>query len=380
MDGFLFLKKNRQKVKNKILWLFLFLSIWALGINLSLFDSFHRQTFMGLAFLNLFMSWYMGKNLHWSAGLGYGYFMISSALKTTFAQSFWPNFQLEEIVGFESLVQASQVYVILISMFFMLSKKDFMDDIKLVLLSFGILDSIVLSIRWWIGLDPYYLFNNAAIDASYIACCIPMISQILRKHLGDFLYVLLLMAFAAPCIFTKTSSGVLGACLFLALRFGEVKGMLLAMGSAVLGFILQRDELFNSSGRFNIWTMAMKYWAENVNPFLGSGLGTFQMLGPAIQISDAIKKGQTDATLSGFFWMHNDWLQILFESGIFGFLIAGLVYGIALKKAKETTFQVLIIFGAMALIQMPLRHIIFTCFGAYILVDALGTTEKRGSN
>lgn len=379
MVGFPYPKRIQPMLKSKNILLLVIVVIWSIGVQIKIFDSFHRQTFMGMAMLDLFLAYYLYKNCHKVAGIAFGYFSLNSIARIVFPQSFWPTFQLEEIVGFESLVSAGHLYMILILIFFILLPKDSYKDLKKLFLAFAILDSAILTIRWCLGLNPYFLFNNPAIDASFISCCIPLVSEVSKKYLTKFVYILSMALFCAPCILTKTSSGILGLSLFFILSWAELKGLLTFCLVAIVGFIMQGESILNSSGRFNIWSMCMKYWVQNVDPFIGAGIGTFQMYGPAIQIADALIRKQPEGTMiPGFLWMHNDWLQILFETGAIGLILIVALYGISLKKSyNSVTFQVLIIFGAISLIQMPLRHIIFTCLGVFAMIEALRSTEKQ---
>lgn len=61
--------------------------------------------------------------------------------------------------------------------------------------------------------------------------------------------------------------------------------------------------------RLQNWIVFMDWWKYNANPFLGTGTGSFQWLGPAI----------TNRRNNIFIWMHNEYLQALFEQGIIGF-------------------------------------------------------------
>jgi O-antigen ligase len=148
-------------------------------------------------------------------------------------------------------------------------------------------------------------------------------------------------------------------------------GSLFAISVAIAGFLSQGKELLDSNGRFNIWHMAMKGWWANSNKFIGTGPGTYVIYGPSIQLDEAVAAGQTSIR-SAFLWMHNDWLETLFTTGFIGLGFAVAVFTTAVWTARKlpAVFTSLVVYGAMAFIQMPLRHIIFALLGTLLLLEA----------
>ncbi len=77
--------------------------------------------------------------------------------------------------------------------------------------------------------------------------------------------------------------------------------------------------------------------------------------------------------MSLFVWMHNDWLQILFELGIIG-LAAAIIFYICLIKhswnKKNYLFPIVCTYGFISLTQMPLRVFVFQLLGACLIMMA----------
>jgi O-antigen ligase len=123
--------------------------------------------------------------------------------------------------------------------------------------------------------------------------------------------------------------------------------------------------------------MAYDYTTKESNPMLGDGAGSFAKLGPVLQYREALKNKA--AGFPGFFWMHNDWLQIFFEFGYIGLGIAVLLFFYALYclRANPDYFASLMTFGAISFIQMPLRWFLFSWFGAFLLSKAYEMRRLR---
>jgi O-antigen ligase len=92
------------------------------------------------------------------------------------------------------------------------------------------------------------------------------------------------------------------------------------------------------------------WWFDNANPWTGTGTGTFFWLGPTAQMAH----GPVGA--EGYFtYMHSDWLQILWEQGIPGLVLAFAIAVAAFRKLNAPDRGVLCGLSVMALSQMPLR-------------------------
>lgn len=118
---------------------------------------------------------------------------------------------------------------------------------------------------------------------------------------------------------------------------------------------------FDSSGRVPAWIRFFTWWAQNANALIGTGTGSFQWLGPAI---DGFLAGRKEGEI--FMHMHNDWLQVLFEGGIIGFILVVGSYFNLLKRSwsRPMLFQAVIALGAFCLTYHPLRFFpsaVFIC-------------------
>lgn len=117
----------------------------------------------------------------------------------------------------------------------------------------------------------------------------------------------------------------------------------------------------SSSGRVGAWGSLFEWWRDNANPVIGTGLGTFEWLGPYIQMSN----GQTQEF---FLWMHNDYLQVLFEGGLvgLGLFLAVCVLCAWRAREKKIVLPCLAAIGVCMLSQFPLHWFLSSLWIAFM--------------
>lgn len=303
--------------------------------------------------MSLFLSFILYQKFHWSIGFGYAYFSVVSIPRFIFEQYFWQGYDLGTLVGFAECVAVGFAWVTVITMAFFFMQEKHLRFLEKFLLSVAFIDMVILSIKIIRGKDPFFVLNNAAIDVSFMACLLPLAWKKTKWWALLFIF---------PCIFTKTSSGILGAGVFLGfliLEYSKFWAVMIAALVANIGYWMQGDILFHSSGRYDIWKMMWAFTKNTHSYWFGKGVGTFYMYGPAIQMNNY---KEIPEVMAGFFWMHNEWLQIVFETGFFGLIFASLIYFLALHKSRKEAYiwQSLILFGLLSVIQPTLRHGVFS--------------------
>lgn len=349
--------------------------------------SYQIELILGMLVMFLFLAKVIGRTYGWLPAVAFAYFCLNALPRIVLPLILFKGFQIEVISGFESIVAESLVYMLLIVFFFCFLG---LKDMSIVLWIFSVLalsSTIVMAVKMLAGQIPFMLFNNPAINVAFISCMLPFFLNRVRHP-----YQWAIIAFMwFICIISQTSSGILGVGLstaaYLWASHGFKKksfliGSLIALAIGGAGYLTQKEMLFNSSGRLGVWALTMKFWWNEGSIWFGQGAGTFQIYGPAIQMAEAVRLGVKDVDIPGFFWMHNDWLQVLFETGVIGFGLVLSLYLNALWRLRNTpaVWASLITFGAMAFIQMPLRHIIFTSLGAYLMIFSFRTHEERDAN
>lgn len=352
------------------------------------------ETYIGLSLLSLFMAWKLYKRFHWSVGLAFAYFSVYNFTRTTYALLFWKGLELPDMIAFEATVTDAQIFMLLIAAFFLLTScsRVFHQHMEDFFITLGLVDSIVMLGKFFyyhvndqsdLSKTPYFLLNNSALDSAFISCVLYFVIQ---QRLW-----LLAIPFIGACLISNTSTGILGLGLGFFIYYGinayytkSWRLLLLFTPIPVLiasvGYWMQKEVLFNSSGRTSIWKMSWEFWRQNFTALFGAGMGTYLVWGPSIQVNNALTHGAKEGTvITSFPTMHNDWFQILFETGVIGLVLAIAVWAFALFKArhKPAIFTSLVVFGATAFIQMNLRWFIFAFFGAWLLSRAFIIEESQ---
>jgi hypothetical protein len=98
-----------------------------------------------------------------------------------------------------------------------------------------------------------------------------------------------------------------------------------AGGVLGIGLLLQGPkELFSSTGRFEFWWDTLSFWWHRGNHLFGFGLGSF----PKLSALNGFTLGHPS-----FHWMHNDWAQLLFETGYVGLASVLVAFGFVMSRA-----------------------------------------------
>lgn len=216
--------------------------------------------------------------------------------------------------------------------------------------------------------------GNPSLSASVMVCALPLIAK--RGHW--WIAVLVLAATLA-----SQSSIALGLfAVYAALSLNPIKGLRrIALSGAVIlalggiGYWLLGNQLFFTSGRITIWKFMMERWASPVYIPFGTGWGTYHVFSVNLQNYGNIDPG------SHWNWLHNDWLQILFEGGAAALILAAGTYTVALLKCvtspmflgKNRFDEALSIFlyGIFMFFNPALHYPVPMIFGAWLFTCAL---------
>lgn len=343
----------------------IFSSAWGVLLYLNLTKSFFVQTLAGFICILLFLSFIVYKKTDWLIATSFLYFSISPLPQMILTADFNPNFNDQAILTFQAIISQGILYFILTTLFIIFFKNTKM--LERLFLVFGLLNSLVIIYKYLSGQPAWFLFNNPAIDASFMACIIPLA---LKRHLT------LAVPLAIACLLTDSSSGVAGVMIALTVYYLSPKkilyGLLAASVALSFGILTQGyNKLLDSSGRFYVWDLGMKFWTTSVNHLFGAGTGTWAVYGPTLQVMEAMRNKASH--VDGFFWMHNDPLQILFENGFIGLMLVIFVAcrTVWLLRHNKMLASCFVTFVSLSFIQMPLRHILFTMLGAWLVKESI---------
>ena len=152
-------------------------------------------------------------------------------------------------------------------------------------------------------------------------------------------------------------------------------GSLLALGLSLGSLVDSAWTIPSRVSRFDFWPKIFVFWWEHLNRFYGAGTGAFRHLGPNLQQVIKFDVG------SWWYWAHNDWLQILFETGFLGLISAGFLWLRCVKimyDRKEYHHTVaLVAFVIVAFGNYPLRLAEYCLLSGVLLAIPIKTLESK---
>lgn len=358
------------------------------------------QGYLGILYVGLLISINIRKKAGLIPAILFFYITILTLVYMANSMYFLRGLDMLVVMGLEVLTIQSYLYAVMVILPFLFLKKEYLYHFAIAFFLLGVIDADICLLKWIFGSRPYHLMNNSAMDGAFIACTLPFCFALAhtKKDTFGFRYLKYFFFVAIPifvCFLTKSSSGVLGVGVAISAYLWSknkctVKPavLLIISGFSVIasgiGYGMQKNTLFDGSGRYTIWENTWKFWQTQHHHFsppyipalFGGGLGSFFMYGPTIQLQDALvakAKG-----LDVFFWLHNDWGQILFETGWVGLILTIVVFLLALYKSRfmPAIFSSLATFGAISFIQMPLRHLIWATLAIFLVSWALSPPEE----
>lgn len=353
------------------------ISDWVIFFSIIVFTYFsfsgqyyHSELFYGLFILASLAGFCLGLKIHWSVGLLSIYILglgVYNAFHFPSQYSIWGNhgknyFQMFSAQGLSILLLSSlSIFLLPVKYFKYLARS----------IPWLCFISSTMTVWLWIfekntGLNPRGIMGNSSMDPSLIGVLFPSLFYLTHDKLKSNISMVLIGFFLAIIsIFVSRSSNGLGAFtinIFFLLFLGYDKKIIkwvfsifssiLIFGMACLTF---HREILHDSNRFWAYQWALKWWAKYENPFFGSGLSTFWGFGPLAQLS----LGKNNTTTEIFTFLHSDWLQILFETGIIGLILSILVFFFLIKKQlKKNRYWLaasLISYAGIMVFNMPLR-------------------------
>lgn len=202
------------------------------------------------------------------------------------------------------------------------------------------------------------ILTNPSTNAALIVMCLPYC----RKW---WMWILTLMVVLEQG--GATAYLMLSAILLVTLYRHSTKRVisltvLLGLGLALLTWHV-RPSFFYIADRWDEYQLAAHFWWENINPWMGAGLGTFQVLGPAMQ------KWAGRSTLEVWMSLHSDWLQTIFELGLVGLVLSIWLLFDSIKRADHSTRISLFSACLFGLFYFPMQIPLVTFFLISIIVQ-----------
>ena len=217
----------------------------------------------------------------------------------------------------------------------------------------------------------------------FFICC-ASVRKIFFKH---FVKLLLLMALLSICFYGITSSLKQWSGSAPQGRIAEVKEAL-----SLKNISLENKEFIQPvHQRLMMWICAFEGFKSS--PFLGKGLNSFQLYFPFCQGNLIAQNPSLDKIKMQANAVHNEFLEILFEGGIFAFLAYLFLFGLffihAIQKIKninerEKYFYLALLFGLTSvlidnMLNITLRTLLvsFAFWFIFSLVNNLFVRNKK---
>lgn len=374
-------------------------------------DLLHTQARAGIVFVCCLLAIRIGIRLRsWTVALALAYFLSHAAL--TFSA-------LEKIPGWAELGAATS-FAWLLSIAALVAflgegdRRRLLDALAVLCL----VSSAILVGKKIAGVPTFFVMNNAAADACLIASLYPLVAFRLwtpRSRLGKPPRALNWASILLPVggIAVSGSSTAFGAFVVALLAYAaqyrkQVRRKWKILGAAVmlvpiaaLGlYFFSPDTPFGDSGRYAVWKNSYAFFArelppealeifqKNIDPrvtvyldrtgskWTGLGAGSFRPLAEAVQVS------QTPERTIIFPFAHNEPLQILFEQGWAGLLLALLVLLEAMLRSLDRPylFAAVCTYAATMPFQFPLRYYGSAFVGALIFREAFAQSGTAWKN
>lgn len=134
------------------------------------------------------------------------------------------------------------------------------------------------------------------------------------------------------------------------------------------GFMLMAHKaMAGGSGRFAIWHLAFG-WLHRQGWWVwlfGAGQGSTPVLVPLLQLQAGTRVGDT----AFFMYLHNDWLQIFFEAGLVGLVVALTFWAGAMWHSRKDSHWLAMVagYGAAMCTNFPLHSPLLALLG-FILI------------
>lgn len=218
------------------------------------------------------------------------------------------------------------------------------------------LDAIYLLFGGW------GIFQGDTQDALVLAIFVPLFLK--RKYLRFAFPV-----WIAAILYVKGLASYIVLALQLVILGTIFKKYLLYLPIAYIAYVIHHDSALSGKRWSVVWGEHLNWWAQNANPWIGTGPGSFEWistLGPFVQRR---------------MWLHSDWLQFLFEYGLFGLILSLVVYsfvGVQLwKRGAARMFSVWICLGVGMLVYSPMQFLPIQVLAGFFVVIALNTRKPN---
>lgn len=348
----------------------------------------------------ILVSFFVTKKTHWAVGLFTLSTLMSSILVFGIKMRYQNTLNPSQILAIDNTTLYSAFTLLLMICGLSFLKEGALQGIEKALAVLCLGNSLIVIVQWLMGLNSSGLgfLGNESMNGTLIALTYPFLSfypepikydkyslREVFKHfkLEAFTDALICLVPVVAIFLHKQSipSGLMLAMILVYMFFNTdiklpKKARLPVIFSVFIVFTTIAwfvvPNLFNSTGRFFIWAKTWEWFWAYVNPMLGTGNGSYVMFGPLIQ--------QEAGDMGMLFWTaHNDYLQVLFEQGIPGFISVLILTGFVLiKSLKQHVYLTCsaVAYVLASLMNFPAHTAMTALIGAFLVYRIMGH-EKR---
>lgn len=326
---------------------------------------------LGLFFLALIISFLLTKKYHISVGLC---FFVTAVCGLLYAG--------DSTLGSE--VVSSVMSLLFFSCIALALPDKYLEAVIPALIIIAAVDSAIMVYRGLTNYQPgtywymkaWWVLTNGSLDACFVAILMPVVWTF-RKHS----YAILALMFLAVVV-SKSTTALLTILViisgYLISNYGfKAIAYLIPFSASIygIGAYAVGNKFLGDSGRFRIWKMMFGFWEQKANHFIGTGPGSFWIYSQTIQ-----KPNWNGAPerLAVFPWMHNDWLQILFEQGYIGISCVLFLFAAMLWKSfdRPILFSIVLGFGFIGITQFPLHLFYFQLLGVGLIYNVFRVSHE----
>lgn len=294
----------------------------------------------------------------WSTHFNLEWFKVVSPLSDIYRTPYSP-------IG-TALQCAGDAWMFLVAGLFVLihSKPSFNSRIRFSLILIWWLNTIMMVSQFdVIPSERGGFVGTGGMSAALLATLLPFVIDSLKYKEFKFIAI----GLTALCCYMSQSSIPIGVLIVALMSYFWKsqwrKPMILCCGSGFIASCFLISKFLDDSYRFKTWLIVFKWWSTNINEWFGAGYGTGLSLIQYAQREAELAAHHT--VFDAFLWMHSDFLQILFETGIIGFLSVLLAnFAITYRARKNPAlFATWLSFSANAVFNYPLHSPIHAlCF------------------
>ncbi len=344
-------------------------------------EPIRNQWCLGLVFSGLAFAWYFRK-WSWTGTLLIFYLLAYCSFLYEFPHIYWNRLGPTTFSAMGSMAAGFALFLVMV----LITAFSWPD---LLLSAFKILipaNALLMLINGFyrhpgsIWNSQFFGFlNNSSHDASFLAACLPFYFE--KLSLKKIIPIGLIIT---AILFSDSFTGIVLLSIVLIyelikefkLKPRYVLSAILVIFLGLLPYLKHFSWKFrDGSGRFTVWKLMLNFMKDGHTYWIGTGPGTFLAYGPVLQLSQV--KGPMPTQINIFTFAHNEFLQLLFETGYIGLILALILIVEIFYKSKGTQREVFCLIMVACTSQFLLHLYLSSLFLAVIVAQILIQYKKR---